>query len=225
VNESIGLSKAHSGVNNIKIAFLDSWLNKGAVLDAGCGNGLYGLHCADKGCDVVQVDVQDRRNKKATCLKFLSANIEGFNWPANSFESIIAFDVIEHLNDDIAFMRQAKKWLRRGGRLILSVPNEDNSMLEPYGLAHVHFTDKTHRREYSVDSLRELADSWGFKVLTIEAHYNMGLCGVVRNMRGTSFVSGMISELTYLQLKVFQKFGLLRSRVVADWFAVFENNN
>jgi len=53
VNESIGLSKAHSGVNNIKIAFLDSWLKKGAVLDAGCGNGLYGLHCADKGCDVV----------------------------------------------------------------------------------------------------------------------------------------------------------------------------
>lgn len=219
------LSKAHSGVNPLKIALLDSWLKTGAVLDAGCGNGLYGLHCADKGCDVFQVDVLDRRNKIAKVIRFVQSDVCSCDFDAGSLDSIIAFDLIEHLDDDKGFMEQAKNWLKRGGRLILSVPNEDNSYLEPYGLAHVHFTDKTHRREYTVDSLKALADRSGFRVLSIEPHYNTSLLGVVRSMRGIRRFSRVVAEFYYFQMRLLQKIGLLKSCIVADWFVILECEN
>jgi SAM-dependent methyltransferase len=215
------LSKYHPGVNPKKIKMLRDFLIDGRVLDVGCGNGLYGLDCADRGAEVLQLDVADRRDDYAKGLSFIAADVEEYDHADNSIDNIIAFDIVEHLDDDNAFLSKSFKWLR-GGRIFISVPNEDNSMLEPLNLAHVHFTDKTHRREYSAESLRELLESNGFNVLHLEPHINTAIVGMPGVLAKNNILSKMIARFYSFQMRVLVKSGLLESQVIADWFLVGE---
>ncbi|OGD86006.1 hypothetical protein A2696_00305 [Candidatus Curtissbacteria bacterium RIFCSPHIGHO2_01_FULL_41_13] len=47
-------------------------------------------------------------------------------FPANSFDTIIAGETIEHLENPSAFLREAKKILKDNGKLLLSTPNPYN---------------------------------------------------------------------------------------------------
>jgi len=43
-------------------------------------------------------------------------------YPANSFDIVAAFDVIEHIEDDLSSLEKLKQLLSADGRLIISVP-------------------------------------------------------------------------------------------------------
>ena len=201
-SRNTGLSGAHPGINPLKSRLIRENLVPGPVLDVGCGNGLYGLKCQDICKDITQLDVTDRRDDKARHLPFVEANVEAHDFPANAFSNIIAFDIIEHLDDDSAFLLKSFKWLRRGGRIFISVPNEDNSMLEPLNLSHVHFTDKTHRREYSQEKFKCLLDSTGFNVLALLPHFNTAIAGVPLLLAKNNPVSKVLAKLCSYQMHV-----------------------
>jgi len=113
----------------------------------------------------------------------------------------------------------------RGGRIFISVPNEDNSMLEPLNLSHVHFTDKTHRREYSQEKFKCLLDSTGFNVLALLPHFNTAIAGVPLLLAKNNPVSKVLAKLCSYQMRVLMKVGMLKSQVIADWFVVGEKDS
>lgn len=96
------------------------------VLDVGCGIGKLAKL------------IRDRRSAKVTCLDFspwacqqLAA--QGFDTivselpmiplPDNSFDVVIATEVMEHLNRPDATLRQMRRVVRTGGLIMFSVPN------------------------------------------------------------------------------------------------------
>ena len=222
---SPNLSKFHSGTNNQKIELLKNFNINGAIADVGCGNGLYALLVSSHCSDILQIDVLDRRDTRAKDFAFLEADIEQFEFTPDSLNSIIAFDIIEHLDDDVAFIKNAFNGLKTEGRIFISVPNEDNSKLETMSLAHVHFTDKTHRREYSAKSLRSLLEENGFKVLHIEPHINNDISSITKIFAKDNIISRILAKLISLQIRIFEKTSLFENNIVSDWFIVGEKND
>lgn len=67
-------------------------------------------------------------------------NLNHFPYPLpdNSFEEVCAYDVVEHLDDEVAFMNEVCRVARPGARLLLTTPH--------FSCANA-FTDPTHQRQ------------------------------------------------------------------------------
>jgi SAM-dependent methyltransferase len=108
----------------------DAGLGKGAlrVLDLGCGHGsntqvLFGSRPEVR---VVGMDLSSRavvQFVRSTCSPAVRATGEGLPFPDAAFDLVVSDDVIEHLVDTDAYVREIKRVLRPGGHLTLSTPN------------------------------------------------------------------------------------------------------
>jgi len=106
------------------------------LLDVGCGPINQDYPYADKAASVTCIDW----NLKATGA--LPANIEcvdadftAVDLPPNSYDSIIAADVFEHipLEQESAFVEKCVASLRPGGSMVISVPHQGTfACLDPY---------------------------------------------------------------------------------------------
>lgn len=214
------LSYYNPSVNPDKLKLLTNYVRPNSILDVGCGNGLYSLSCHNTCPDIFQIDLLDRRNKHAVHLPFRAMDAEDILAIGNSFDNIIAFDLIEHLDDDTNFLKSAYQLLNSGGRFFVSVPNEDNSLLDQLHLAHIHFTDKTHRREYSSTSLRQKLEDAGFYLIEVVPHVNRSITNLPRILAKRSLFSRITAKILSYQIRGLEKMGVLENNVVPDWFGV-----
>ncbi len=154
-------------INPIKLKWIDCVAPMGRVLDVGCGNGTYSRYLAAKGLTVVGVD------------KYFTDPVQGVEivphdvehplpFDAASFDLVMAWDILEHVND-MLLIQEIIRVLRPGGIVLCSVPHADDSLLLCVGLTFVHHKDKTHRRVYTQESLRALLEGHGLGDLVIEA--------------------------------------------------------
>lgn len=221
-HRGVSRSYRHPGVNPLKSQLLRDYYNAGSLLDVGCGNGLYAFSCQDRCSEVIQVDLEDRRDPQASNFTFYAMNAEDLSSLNGPFDNVIAFDIIEHLDDDVGFLKEVYRLLGSGGRLFLSVPNYDNQLLEKYNLAHIHFTDKTHRREYEPEMLKALLEDNSFRILKTMPHFNQSVVNIPHVMQKEGVVSKYAAGFLKLQMRLFEKIGILENKVIADWFAIAE---
>lgn len=108
-----------------------SELCRGCVIELGCGEGALAATIAERGCEVLGVDLSERKISAARLahpeLTFLASDILELDLPAASFDTAVLAEVLEHVTERPGeeILRAAWRLLRPGGRLIVSVPNED----------------------------------------------------------------------------------------------------
>jgi len=100
------------------------------VLDAGCGAG-YGseelAHAAERvvGVDVAAEAIEfARAHYQQPNLRFEQASCIALPYADSSFDLMVAFEVIEHLENWREFLREARRVLAPSGQLIVSTPNK-----------------------------------------------------------------------------------------------------
>ena len=218
------LSYYSEQVNSLKIKLLDEYLLPGKCLDIGCGNGLYGEKISGKCSELLQIDVLDRRSAEAKQYQFLSMDAAKLDLPTKSFDNVVAFDIMEHLDDDIAFCQQVQHLCRESGRFILSVPNKEDNQPRIMGLTHMHHVDKTHRREYSKEGLQSLLEDNGFNILKIQPQFNRGILNAGRALAKRNIIANLAAKSLYLQTLFYLGVGIFENRCIADWFCVAEAN-
>lgn len=100
------------------------------VLDAGCGAGYGSLELAQTAEHVIGVDVAAeaisfaRAHYQQPNLRFEEASCIALPYADSSFDLIVAFEVIEHLEHWRDFLREAQRVLAPAGQLIVSTPNK-----------------------------------------------------------------------------------------------------
>src|ERR1043166_8379109 len=89
------------------------------ILDVGCGTGANLKMLADygraEGVDISPQAIEFCRERGLDSVKLGAA--EQLPYENDSFELVTALDVIEHLDDDIAGLREMRRVLRRDGRV------------------------------------------------------------------------------------------------------------
>ena len=97
---------------------------RGRLLDLGCGMGgllrEFESTAACYGTDRSPYALRVCRDKGATELA--RADLSAPPFRSGSFDTVLALDVIEHLDDDVGFLRDAAALLAPGARFVIVVP-------------------------------------------------------------------------------------------------------
>ena len=129
------------------------------ILDVGCGTGANLKMLATcgraQGVDISPQAVEFCRQRGLDSVKL--GAIEHLPYENDSFELVTALDVIEHLDDDVAGLREMRRVLRRNGRLLLFVP----AFMFLWG---VQDDVSNHRRRYTLPQLLSAVKEAGFSV-------------------------------------------------------------
>jgi len=129
------------------------------ILDVGCGTGANLLMLSQYG-DAEGVDVSEDaltfcHERGLEQVKLGAA--EALPYDDGTFDLVTALDVVEHLDDDLAGLREMRRVLRPGGRVLLFVP----TFMFLWGLQD---DVSHHRRRYRMPELRRVLEQAGFEV-------------------------------------------------------------
>jgi ubiquinone/menaquinone biosynthesis C-methylase UbiE len=100
------------------------------VLDAGCGTGYGSAELAQSAIKVTALDVAPEAINFAAStypisnLHFLVSSCLAMPVPDTAFDMIVAFELIEHLQDARAFLSECARVLKRNGLFMVSSPNK-----------------------------------------------------------------------------------------------------
>lgn len=101
------------------------------ILDCGCGRGFYLLFigrlepaCALYGADMDPAVLAQARQHLPESVRLLRSDAVHLPFPDAFFDKVICSEVLEHLPDDRAGLRELRRVLRPGGILAVTVPNQ-----------------------------------------------------------------------------------------------------
>jgi len=132
----------------------------GTIFDVGGGNGFVARGLLDAGFDAVLLEpgaAGARNAKRRGVRQVICATTDAAGLRDGSLAAVGLFDVIEHIDDDAAFLRSLRTKLRGGGRLYATVP-AFQTLWSKADVVAGHF------RRYSRDAIsRTIADA-GFAI-------------------------------------------------------------
>ena len=147
----------------IKLKLLSDFLQLSRVLDVGSGPLHYARWIKNhfSGTMVTALDMFDQDSEPG--IVYVKTDLErGVPCGERAFETVVAFDVIEHIQNEQLFIDDLFRVLVLGGVLIGSVPHDADGFLPAYNLTFFHRSDVTHKRYYTVDSLTVALKKAGF---------------------------------------------------------------
>jgi len=130
------------------------------VLDVGCGGGRFSRFAADAGRAVVALDVDPRRLAEIDGLPRVRADAARLPFADDSFETVFLINVVEHVEDDVAALREAARVAARN--ILVSVPKRDTYPSHRSGLVYRGYFDPTHLRYYTEEALKATLEKAGF---------------------------------------------------------------
>jgi len=146
-----------------------------SILDVGCGNGWAAKEFLSQGKKVSSLDISLTNPSKAKQL-YQSQNhfgivADSFHLPFNneSFDCVIASEIIEHVVYPVDFIKESLRVVKRGGHLIITTPYKEKLIYylcihcnqKTPANAHIHSFD-----EKKLDSLYSGNDLESFSFVT-----------------------------------------------------------
>jgi SAM-dependent methyltransferase len=149
----------------------------GSFLEMGAGTGYMTALFLERGFTGAGYDLgEDSRERMRSNLARFGERIQVVDdvqaLAAESFDYLLAFEVLEHIEEDAAALVEWSRFLRSGGRLLISVP------------AHARKFGKSdelvgHVRRYEKAGLRRLLEQAGYEQIHI-ANYGFPITELTR---------------------------------------------
>ena len=141
------------------------------ILEIGCGSGVVlqqferFLHKPADGCDLNLYAL--RKIEGVSGDKYVYNIFDLNDTMVGRYDTVVLLDVVEHLEDDVAFLRAATQHVRDEGHIVINVPAL-NALFSRYD------TQAGHQRRYTKRSLSTLCERSGLDVVAVQ-YWGMSL--------------------------------------------------
>ena len=154
--------------NRVIGTLINKYPPEGPLLDVGGGNGSVSLALRRYGLSTIVLEpgMDASSIAHARGLTVIRATFNAEMFVEGSVSAIGIFDVIEHIDDDLQFLRDVRKVMSRGGLLYVTVP----------ALMSLWSSDDQfagHYRRYSRHSLRQTLLSAGFEIVALSGFFSL----------------------------------------------------
>lgn len=145
-------------------------MQKGRLLDIGAGTGAFTAHLKNAGWQSVGLEPDEDTRHRALALygfSLLESN-QLFKLPANSFDAVTMWHVLEHVHDLHEYMEQIRTVLQPAGKAFIAVPNYTSPDAQTYGQYWAGYDVPRHLYHFSPSSMKSLLQKHGMKLCTMK---------------------------------------------------------
>jgi SAM-dependent methyltransferase len=132
--------RIRTAARHLRIVNRDSQFDgrPGELLDVGCASGVFLSRALDAGWQVTGLEPSEALYKDAVELignrgTILPLILEEAGFGTRHFDAITVWDVLEHVVDPMAFLRQCRQLLKPGGHIFLNIPDLDSFEARLFG--------------------------------------------------------------------------------------------
>ncbi len=184
------------------------------VLDVGCGVGTLPLYLAKHGALVRGIDISARAIRIAQKAAELSGLDDAATFEevelkrgAKKYDLVVCSEVIEHIPNDVAFMKQLASHLKPGGVLLLTTPSRDNVL---HQLSFYEEFDKEvgHLRRYTEEEVIQLIEQVGLEVVKLRS-----VEGPLRNLLFTTSLGFLVRGIKGPLVPIFHWFDRVSAKL------------
>jgi SAM-dependent methyltransferase len=196
---------------------------RGRLLDVGCATGTLLELARLRGWDVNGVDISEYATGIARdyyCLDVFTGELRDAEYGEGQFDVVVMDDLIEHVADPAALVRESRRILRPGGILTVNTPNRSGLWHLLMGRRWFHYRQMEHTFFFSPTVMTDLLERDGFKVLEIHSsskiidlnyafgrlrYYNMALSDLLSRTVGRLLVSSVTFPIRVGEMVVFAR--------------------
>jgi SAM-dependent methyltransferase len=169
--------------DKIEIAFASSYSDRlkrikpyrfyNRILDVGCSTGAFLKAAKINGWNTWGVEIsklaadyaKDKENLNVFCGSLAEAHFQD-----NFFDIVNIWAVLEHVPDPLEMVSESRRILRKGGGLVINVPNFESLPIKLIGKKY-RYIQKEHLFYFSKKSIKEMFKKTQFKIVDITSDY------------------------------------------------------
>lgn len=138
------------------------------LLDLGCGRGDFTKAFQSVG---LLVQALDKEKSSADTLdgievSYVDFENDRFPFEDETFDIVFSKSVIEHINNPENFIKESRRVLKKGGKIIIMVPDWQTQCL-------IFYDDHTHAHPYTAKGIEDLLNIFNFKNVISEKFYQL----------------------------------------------------
>ena len=147
---------------------------KGSILDIGAGTGLFLSLFKEKGWKIDGIELTPDAvayAKKAYGVKLRQGDFFDFSFPEESFDVVTLNGALEHMYDPYGTLLQARKYLKKNGMVVFSVPNVASLGRALFGRNWFPWQPPRHLYHLSPTTARKILEKAGFRDIHVNTNY------------------------------------------------------
>lgn len=147
------------------------WHGRGRLLDFGCGNGSYLVEMQKRGWDVTGLDVSREmidRIRDELGIRAYVGTLPHLELEPESFDVITMWHSLEHVHEPAPLLREARRLLAPGGKIVIAVPNIDSLPFRWFGKDWFGLELPRHLTHFTPSSLLQMLQRCGFATEPIQ---------------------------------------------------------
>ena len=144
----------------------------GRLLDVGCGDGRFLAVALQRGWDAYGLDTSPGAigsARRELGDRVVLTTLLKASYPAEHFDVVSLFEVLEHLPDVLGHLREIRRILKPEGLVCLSVPNFASLERGVFRRWWAGLDAPRHLQQFTSESLRFFLETSGFAVLELRS--------------------------------------------------------
>lgn len=188
-----------------KMLIKETGLQKGKLLDIGCGTGAFLYNMQQAGWDITGLEPDVTARKKAGELYGLQPQEPGklFELQPGSYNAITMWHVLEHVHELHAYIRQIAELIKMDGKIFIAVPNYLSADAVLYKEHWAAWDVPRHLYHFSSQSMEKLIGIYNLKLVAVkpmwyDSFYVSMLSEKYKNGKGNivkAFWNGFVSNV------------------------------
>lgn len=141
-------------------------VKQGKILDVGAGIGAFLNTMKEKGWETIGIEPDEGARQQAKNLFHLDLNETSVlqQLPANSFDAVALWHVLEHVHQLHSYVERLKELLKANGKIFIAVPNYESADSSIYKLYWAAYDVPRHLYHFTPKAIEILMQQHGLKI-------------------------------------------------------------